>query len=368
MNNKLLLAALTVSLTISSASASDDSFSVSELAPIYRSYADPLFTSVGSFMGAGWSHTAELHKFPGFDLTIGATVAKMPSSVGTFNLGNIGLDASKYHGANNTSISKLVAPTFTNNSNDKAPKLYRDFSSKQVGDKAIEIPMLDGNDLDFLGIPLLQVGVGLPKGTEIQLRLMPGAKSIVDKLMDAEDFSVDKLSMWGAGLKHDIKQWIPVLSEVPFLQISTQLTYSQFKSEFSGSKLSLKPSDFRSDFSDGTQKWDDQSIAVGISSFTGALLVGASLPVFQPYLGLGFNNCKYVTQLNGNYPKITYSESNKSFDYEIEKDPVDDEVKDTHLNTMMGFRLKLSVIALYYQFDIQKDYKNHTAGLAITIR
>lgn len=363
MRKRILSTSLTACLVLSSVAvvAADDSFSVSELAPIYRSYADPLYTSVGSFMGAGWSHTAEVHKFPGFDLTIGATFAKMPSSVGTFNLGNIGLDKTKYYGESNTSIEKLTAPTFTNDG--EAPKLYRNLAGKQE----IEIPMLDGSDLGFLGVPLLQAGVGLPFGTEIQARFMPGAKSIVDKLLDDEDFSVDKLSMWGVGVKHDIKQWIPVISHVPFLQISCQLTYSQFKSEFSGDKLSLKPSDFKSTLSDAGQNWNDQSIAVGISSFTGTLLVGASLPIFQPYLGLGFNNCKNTTQLNGTYPKFTYKE-NSSLNYDVEKDPVDDEVKDTHLNTMMGFRLKLAVVALYYQFDIQPDYKTHTAGLAITIR
>jgi len=364
MRKRILSSSLTACLALSSVAvvAADDSFSVSELAPIYRNYADPLYTSVGSFMGAGWSHTAEVHKFPGFDLTIGATFAKMPSSVGTFNLGNIGLDKTKYFGNGNTSIEKLTAPTFTNDGDVKAPELYRNLAGKTE----IKIPMLDGNDLGFLGVPLLQVGVGLPFGTEIQARFMPGAKSIVDKLLDDEDFSVDKLSMWGVGVKHDIKQWIPVISHVPFLQISCQLTYAKFKSEFSGDKLSLKPSDFKSGLPDGNQNWKDQSIAVGISSFTGTLMVGASIPVFQPYVGLGFNNCKNTTQLNGSYPKFSYE--NSLLTYEVEKDPVDIEVKDTHLNTMMGFRLKFAVAVLYYQFDIQPDYKTHTAGLAITIR
>jgi len=122
MRKRILSSSLTACLALSSVAvvAADDSFSVSELAPIYRNYADPLYTSVGSFMGAGWSHTAEVHKFPGFDLTIGATFAKMPSSVGTFNLGNIGLDKTKYFGNGNTSIEKLTAPTFTNDGDVKA--------------------------------------------------------------------------------------------------------------------------------------------------------------------------------------------------------------------------------------------------------
>ena len=50
--------------------------------------------------------------------------------------------------------------------------------------------------------------------------------------------------------------------------------------------------------------WDNQKFKLGMSAFTGSLLVGANIPVFQPYIGLGFNSTKFEAGLKGNFPVI----------------------------------------------------------------
>ena len=65
-----------------------------------------------------------------------------------------------------------------------------------------------GTNLGFMSTPMIQAGVGFVKGTEIIGRYMPTVN--IGKYGD--------IGLWGIGLKHSIKQWIPGLKKVPVFQ------------------------------------------------------------------------------------------------------------------------------------------------------
>ena len=109
-----------------------------------------------------------------------------------------------------------------------------------------------------------------------------------------------------------------------------------------------------------------------MSSFNGSLLIGASIPVFQPFIGVGFNTSKFDGGLLGNYPVIDvvanptnpteYMQVNSS-----ESDPLMVEVKETDFNFQAGARLKLGPIVFFYAWTKQ-TYSMHSGGLAVTLR
>jgi hypothetical protein len=223
-----------------------------------------------------------------------------------------------------------------------------------------------GLDIHYSGMMAIQGGIGLPKGTEIILRFIPNISSITNNLIpEGVNIELEPTGMWGIGVKHDIKQWIPVIKKVPFLQISGLFSYSKFYTGFSGDDLKITPT--RLNATDNTtNSWDNQKLDIGISSFTGSLLVGANIPIFQPFIGIGFNSSKFKGGFIGDYPIIELNNTeyvvNKS-----EKDPLVIETNNTNFNFQAGARLKLGVFVFHYQYTIQ-NYAMHTAGIAVTFR
>jgi hypothetical protein len=225
------------------------------------------------------------------------------------------------------SFGSATTPTIAGSDELTPTTITRDFNDEE--DRLDPIVMEDGipgAKLGYGGMFALQGAIGLPKGTELILRFIPNISKPVNKAMSVGgDFALEKTGMWGFGVKHDLKQWIPAISKVPFLQISGLVTYSKFYTGFSSGDMKITPDDF--DAVDNTgNSWENQKFDIGISSFTGNLLVGASLPVFQPYIGLGFKSAKFKGGFVGDYPVFVASaelDGTTSFEVnEVDTDPL----------------------------------------------
>jgi len=216
---------------------------------LLTAYLTPWANGLGTALSGGWYNTAKVHKLLGFDLTITMNSAFIPKSDKTFNLDNLGLQGN---------YSDNVAPTAAGKSK-VGPQI-----SYFNGLVSYNTPK--GTGLGIVPAPMIQAGIGLIKGTEINFRYMPSP----------ELGSYGSFGLWGLGIKHDILQWLPIVDKVPFLNVAIQGGYTKLNY---GKDIKVTPGDIQADDNTSNIAWDDQKLSLDISSFTVNLLFSVNLPV-----------------------------------------------------------------------------------------
>ena len=122
---------------------------------------------------------------------------------------------------------------------------------------------------------MLQAGVGLMKGSEIDIRYMPELKI----------GSLGKVGLIGIGVKHDVLQWLPIVDKIP-LSLSIQAGYTKLNSNI--------------EMIDPTGTIDPKA-KLEVSATTMNLILSKKLLMFTPYLGIGYNSTKTIFNIDGNY-------------------------------------------------------------------
>ena len=253
-----------------------NSFSVGELNPYFSEYLKPMTTGLAVGMGQGWVHNAKPHKVLGFDVKFSAAVVQIPSSVHNFNgtaLSKMQNDGYALQSGGNVVSFDRELPTLVSAST-------ADYGFKKTitagSDVSVDVPLLDGLDFPYAGNVTLQFAVGLPKGTELMVRFIPDMSERVNNLANIDAASVSELNMWGLGVKHDIKQWIPVLSKLPIIEVSAMLAYSEFNLGIVSNDLALNPSELvqgssvinDSYYQNDNTIYDNQGFGINLNSLT----------------------------------------------------------------------------------------------------
>jgi len=360
MNKITKIFTLTSFLLISILSKGQEEFRIGELSPYVSQYMSPFAKAMSISMSGGWAHTAKVHKTLGFDVSFSGSATNIPEN--NYNLNTSELNMPKYN------FSTISTPTISGDNNATPSEITREFNSSNII-PPLQFDAFKGLNIHYGGMLALQGAIGLPKGTEVILRYIPNISSITNNLIPSDvDIKLEPTGMWGVGVKHNIKQWIPVIKKVPFLQISGLLSYSKFYTGFSGNNLKITP-ELLGATNNINENWDNQKFDINMSSFYGSLLFSANIPIFQPVIGIGFNSSYFEGGFKGNYPivEIDMSDPNIYVVNKSEKDPLIIETRNTNFNFQAGARLKLGVIVLNYMYTLQ-NYSMHTAGIAVTLR
>jgi hypothetical protein len=230
----------------------------------------------------------------------------------------------------------------------------------------ISYSMPKGTGVYYFPSPMIQAGVGLPKGTEIMGRYMPQTKFGLK--------GGTKAGLWGIGLKHSISQWIPGLSRVPIFDMSLMGAYSRLTLN---SGLSVDPSMIGStDNTTAAVTFDNQSLDMMVQGYTINLLLSADLRIVCFYGGAGISSSKTMLKLDGYYPSPVTDILDADFgtvtDDSALKNPIDIEIETTdgsvtkpRLN--VGARLKFAVITFHVDYTYA-NYSLITAGLGVSLR
>jgi hypothetical protein len=187
--------------------------------------------------------------------------------------------------------------------------------------------------INRMPVPVANVGIGLPKGTELKVRYIP--------TLNLGDNTT--LDMIGFAVMHDVKQWIPGIKNLPF-DLSGLIGYT---------KLSLETQFDRPD-----QK--------GIFEMTGTTVQGIiskKLAVLTVYGGLGYNIARANLALKGNYD---INPLPSSTDYES-KDPISVEASASGPRMTAGMRLKLAILTIHADYTLQKQ-NALTIGVGLSVR
>lgn len=319
---------------------------------LFEAYLSPYLNGFGASMTGGWYNTASAHEPLGFDITLTANVALVSTDYRTYDV-----DALELGGLVRAPGTEQLSPTAAGDKDDGPLMQY---NIEEFQQDAFELP--PGTGFPYVPSPMLQAGIGIYKGTEIMGRYMPklGYK---DK---------GKIGFWGIGLKHDIKQWIPGLKDVPVLNISLMGGYTKLNGFVA---LNITPGALNlEDYYDGDPEiWNDQEMDLSSRSFTGNLLISADLPVVCFYGGVGFATTKTTLALEGNYPMIRgVNTSTGEPLVDAVSNPLKFEAKNqdggfTKPRLNIGMRLKFGVFTLHGDYT-RANFNVITFGMGVSFR
>lgn len=307
---------------------------------LLESYMEPAFVGLGYGLNSGWYNTAKPHKLLGFDLTVTANVSYVPSSAEFFTFSDADYTNVRLSDPSNNQFPTLFGPNLP--SSEIPEMTFIDFDDvDQDGMTDDELIRLTGptglgleEDLGFNAVPapMVQIGLGLIKNTELKLRLLP-QQTFGDP---GEEFSI---SMFGLGIMHDIKQWVPGMKLLPF-DLSGFIGFTNLKTSFAIDEDA-----------------PDQIAELSVNGFTFQGVISKKLSILTVYAGAGFLTSSTDFSLKGRYE----TES------ETFTDPINFEFSSGGPKLNFGARLKLLILTLHAEYAFQK-YNTFTAGVGLSVR
>lgn len=313
-------------------------------------YMDPLLKGLGYGFNNGWYNTARPHKSFGFDLTISVNAAYVPTIDQSF----------KFNPDDYKAVDLYFDDTDPIKYGNQLPTIMggtteTELSSYLVKGNPIsphvDFPVLDGirDDLPVNSVavpsPIIQLGVGIFKGTEVKVRWVPTIEGIEGL----------NYKYFGLGVMHNVSQWVPVLKNMKFLDVSAFVGYTGIDLAF---KLDSDPD---------TNPLDDQVGVFGVNTITYEVVGSATFSVLTGFVGIGFDNFKTNLGMNGTYEfKVPVPDPNIEIKERVEN-PVNLEAKHSGFRATVGARLKLAILTLHGAYTFQ-EYNTLNVGLGFSFR
>lgn len=326
---------------------------------LLEAYLAPFPKAFGATLNAGWYNTAKTHSVLGFDLTFSLNVAFIP-------------DEAKYFNPNDLNLSPFAnisgpaqTPTFSGSSKAERSRLeyMETINNEPVTLASFTLP--EGTGVGFIPAPALQLSIGLPAETDIIGRFVPEVKF--------GDYG--NMGLWGIGVKHSLKQWIPAVKRLPLVNFSVMAGYTKF---YTGANINFVPADINAvDNTTAEVSFDNQKMDFGVGSFTANLLASVDIPFFTAYGGLGINSTTTNLKMSGWYPLPVVNQDNpENIFTEVTngsalKDPIDFRIggdyEGIQPRVTAGVKIKLTVFRIHFDYT-WSNYSVVTGGIGFSFR
>jgi len=320
-----------------------------------KAYISPWTNAFGAGLNGGWYNTAKPHKLGGFDITISFNVGIVPSSAATFEVTKIGLTNLKPP----TGSGPFMASTIAGPNNSGPLMTYKD---NATGVTLASFNTPPGTDWKYIPVPTLQIGLGLPFGTEVKARFIPKI-SIAD----------GDISLWGVGLVHSLVQYLPGNKLLPF-DVSLFGGYTKLQGNI---PLSLKPDASIPNIINASTSFNNQNLNISVEALNINVIASLNLPVVTLYGGLGYSKTKTGMELTGNFPTpvlvtpalpalpfAQYNDSGVKKGTDFKNMDIENF---SGLRANIGLRIKLAVITIHADYT-KAQYNVLSAGLGISFR
>ena len=323
-----------------------------------QAYISPWANAFGAGLNGGWYNTAKPHKFGGFDITTGFNVGFVPSSDATFDVTKIGLTNLKPPAG----AGPFMASTVAGPDNSGPLMTYKDNAS---GVTLASFNTPPGTAWRYIPVPTVQIGVGLPLGTELKARFIPKIT-----------ISGGDISLWGVGIVHSVMQYLPGNKILPF-DLSFFAGYTKLQGNV---PLSLKPDPnitIPKTYSPAylaTNPFDSQNLNINVAALNISAIASLNLPVVTIYGGLGYSKTKTGMMLTGNFPTpvlvttpLPHAEYNETGVKKGTDFPNMDIRNFSGVRANIGLRIKLAVITIHADYT-RAQYNVVSTGLGISFR
>ncbi|RDC61544.1 DUF6588 family protein [Adhaeribacter pallidiroseus] len=310
-----------------------------------KAYSQPLSKAFGTDINTGWITTGKAFKPGRFEIRVFANAAFVPEKDRTFDVSTIGLNSNVRLAPGS---SKLAPTVFGDDSPGPLLNVYATRPDTKQEEQVTSFNTPEGIGTGIAPIPMAQVTVGLVKETELMVRFIPKSK--------AGDFNVD---LWGVGLKHSIRQWIPGIADLPF-DITAAAAYSSFRSSY---QLEVNPQS--GVVNPNPADYTNQRIIFDTKAFIGQLVASKTISVITGYASFSYSSASTTTGMLGNYP-ITVLREQPPYTRQVQNvtDPVNFITDYTQLGITGGFRLKLAIFTLNAEGTWAK-YPTVSAGIGL---
>lgn len=304
---------------------------------LMQHYLEPIVVGFSYGMSNSWYNTAKPHKPLGFDLTISGNLTTVPSSMEYFTF-----DPSEYNNVTSTGTTDQI-PTIMGPRDENGAALTFNYDDGTVGQSIsgsyspVGVGIKETVGLNVVPSPMVQLGIGTFKSTDLIIRYVPS--------LTFGDFTT---SAFGLGIKHDIKQWIPGLKEVP-IDISVLGAFSGFNNTF--------------DMSDQEFDGENQEASFDLNNWTIQGIVSKKISVLTLYGSIGYSDVNSSIKMSGTYIIEDSTDPTETF---ILTDPIDFSYKENSMRGTLGFRLKFGFFTMHIDYTFQK-YNIASAGIGINI-
>ena len=321
----LLFIAISISYTSKAQTIPPFPLSVDDAKDLIEAYIAPFGNSVGAGLNNGWYNTAKPHKLGGFDVTVTANLVLINNNVKNFAVKDI--------------VSGNMLNSDGNSSTILGGNDGAEFLIPEGTTDTITLP--NGLDIPIIPLPMLQAGIGLIKGTEVNLRYIPDIEIGDNK---------GKIGVIGFGIKHDLLQWLPVVDKIP-IDLSIQAGYTKI--------TSIIP------LQDPNNIVTDAAAKLDIDATTINLVLSKKLLMFTPYVGVGYSSSKTSFEVDSKYNIMDQFGSTQyipvdaltEFEFETKN----------NLRANIGFRFNITILALQANYTFS-EYPTATLGLGISVR
>jgi hypothetical protein len=287
-------------------------------------YMEPFASGFGSSLNTGWIQSAQPHGFlpiPGFHLRISMQVTALPSSARTFEIDPAKL--SELEVRNNV----FKTPTVSGSRNGATASF--NFKTDPTNTEVFSLPA--GTGLAYVPSPMIQVGIGLPKKSQLMVRYVP--------TQDLGRFG--SIGLWGVGFQHEVLQYIPIAKRIPLLNMSVVGGYtslSMSKNLGSGRDLNWT-----------TNAWNANLIAGLTTPF---------IKILSVYAGAGYESASSNLKMTGTYSTNTGNVT----------DPIDLKFDSGgNVRLVGGLRFKLALLTLNAEYT-KSQYSTGTVGVGLSFR
>ncbi len=336
-----------------------------------EAFIEPGMNSFGNGLAGGWYNTAKPHKLFGVDFTLSVNLATIPDAEKTFSFASRNFTNLQYTGGSEPLPTVVGGPAPEDASGNPYELFIPVGTTVSYGGQSIDLedeiafPVAPGADLEDLPVvgtpvPTFNLGIGLIKNTDLKIRLIPS--------QDLGDFSI---SMFGIGVMHDIKQWIPGMKLLPF-ELSGFFGTTSLSADFEMDDVSNTETGSSGGTTTSTTfTGSNMSSSFSASATTIQVLASKKLAILTPYVGVGLNFVKSSIDVKGDFtyrtdvtaapaPTVT-----QSIDF---SDPINLEFTGAGGPRLtVGARLKLLILTIHADYTLQK-YNQLTAGIGLAIR
>ena len=321
--------------------AADDASTLGE------NYVAPAVRGLMYSMNGGWYTTAKTHKLFGFDITINANAAFVPSNeeIFAFNPNNYTfLSLPNGETTLNTLMSENDSETVVDIRIPLGDGTFKVASFNMPGGIADELPF------NAVPSPMVQFGFGIPLKTDLKFRFVP-TLTFDDNIQG---------NLIGFGLQHDIMQYFGPLEKLPLnLSILAAFTAMKVNYEFTGENA------------DEVVILNNADAEFKMNTWTIQALASLDFKIISFYGGIGYNTGNSTAKMRGEYG-LTYDveDSNGNVIGNITEtvvDPINLDFSISGIRGTLGTRLNIGFFKIFADYTIQ-EFNTASAGIAFSFR
>jgi hypothetical protein len=345
-------------------------------------YLSPFGRSFSLGLSQNWNTTAKPLKLLRFNVQAGLSLVAVPGDEQYFNPENLGLESIR---PLDTRASTLAGPSDVQTSYEvMVPDPLNPGSSVALDTLSGLTP---GLGLGYVPAPFVQFNLGLVKGTEIAVRLLP--RSSLNGL--AGDISAlpeqlkenGNLSFWGVGVKHSLSQHFPRLLKVIPIDFSAYANHCviEYRQDvrLNGPTAADYPrgingvvTNYRYAAGQSPADVTTQQLVLGSTASSAGLILSKKISILTPFVRAGLMRSSFSLVAEGQYDVPTAMVANSQSpgtliqEFSALSNPVEVNTQvDNQAHYGFGLRVKLLILAAHAEMVKMGKYTTYNAGLSV---